>query len=413
MSRTLDALRQHNGTSPNESASRRNSAEENVLASLGYPTPLGGPRRGPSVLRVLLGIALVVVTGALLYQVAAMNGLVPKGKLASLFGGAAPAARTASSTPPLSRQTPPPQAQAQAQAQAAAPQVVPPTPASAAPAPAVPVTAAPAATPAPAARKAEAPRTAEARPRAARPPKPAPVRQAPPEPVVTVPPAAQAVRSGPAPSAAGSGVMPRGATQVPGVYRTETGEVDHFKLALYYHRIGDFENALVQYRAVLEVNELNAEAHNNLGLLYLDKTLYEESIREFRRATFIDPRYTKARNNLGLALLKSGKTDAAVTEFRAVVAQEPRNVEGLSNLALGLKSASRLEEAREVLLRTLSLSAKYPPAHYNLALIYEETGDLMRAIQHYETFLSASGADNATLAADVRARVSTLKAKLL
>ena len=110
--------------------------------------------------------------------------------------------------------------------------------------------------------------------------------------------------------------MPRGATVVPPIYRTPSGEVDHFKLAIYYQRIGDFENALVQYRAVLETNELNAEAHNNLGVLYQDKGLYDEAIREFQRATFIDPHYDKAHNNLGVALLKSGKTDAAVSEFR-------------------------------------------------------------------------------------------------
>ena len=207
--------------------------------------------------------------------------------------------------------------------------------------------------------------------------------------------------------------MPRGASKVPAIYRTETGEVDHWKLALYYHRNGDFENALVQYRAVLETNELNAEAQNNLGLLYLDKHLYDEATQAFRRATFIDPKYFKAHNNLGIALLKSGNVDAAVSEFRWIVAQDARNLEALTNLALALKAGSRLEESREVLQRAITTNARYAPAHYNLALVYEESGDLMRAIQHYETFLSVNTAENASLGAEVRARVQTLKAKLL
>ncbi|MBI1875173.1 MAG: tetratricopeptide repeat protein, partial [Acidobacteria bacterium] len=45
------------------------------------------------------------------------------------------------------------------------------------------------------------------------------------------------------------------------------GENDYFRLALYYQQSGDFENALVQYKKVLERNEMNAEAHNNLGVL--------------------------------------------------------------------------------------------------------------------------------------------------
>ena len=36
---------------------------------------------------------------------------------------------------------------------------------------------------------------------------------------------------------------------------TLTAESDHFRLALYYQKIGDFENALIQYRAVLQRDE--------------------------------------------------------------------------------------------------------------------------------------------------------------
>ena len=41
--------------------------------------------------------------------------------------------------------------------------------------------------------------------------------------------------------------------------------MDHFGLALYYQRVGDFDNALAQYRTLLEQNDASAEVHNNLG----------------------------------------------------------------------------------------------------------------------------------------------------
>ena len=76
---------------------------------------------------------------------------------------------------------------------------------------------------------------------------------------------------------------------------------DHFGLALYYQRVGDYDNALAQYRTLLEQNEVSAEVHNNLGLLYQDHGSLDEAMTQFRRAVAIEPRYVKAHNNLGVA----------------------------------------------------------------------------------------------------------------
>ena len=58
---------------------------------------------------------------------------------------------------------------------------------------------------------------------------------------------------------------------------------DHFGLALYYQRIGDFDNALTHYRALLERNDASAEVHNNLGLLYQDHGQPDDAVKQFQR----------------------------------------------------------------------------------------------------------------------------------
>ena len=54
---------------------------------------------------------------------------------------------------------------------------------------------------------------------------------------------------------------------------------------------------------------MNAQARNNLGLLYLDKGLLDDAVRELKRALIIDPRYARARLNLGVALMRQNKLD--------------------------------------------------------------------------------------------------------
>ena len=64
---------------------------------------------------------------------------------------------------------------------------------------------------------------------------------------------------------------------------------DHFRRAMMYQRLGEFENALVSYRQVLQRDDLNVEAHNNLGVLYRDKGLLDDAVRHFQRAIAINP----------------------------------------------------------------------------------------------------------------------------
>jgi Tfp pilus assembly protein PilF len=184
-----------------------------------------------------------------------------------------------------------------------------------------------------------------------------------------------------------------------------------FRLALYYHRAGDFERALAHYKTLLARNELNAEVRNNLGLLYQQKGLLEESAREFQRAIFINPKYTRAHSNYGVTLMRQGKLDLAAAEFSLAASIDSRDVDARINLALAQKARREHEQARATLLNALSIDPSSAAAHYNLALLYDESGEAARALEHYREFLDHAGVEHASLAADVRARVEALSAK--
>jgi Flp pilus assembly protein TadD len=395
----LDALRHHKASPPDrDGAAKRRAAGHNVPAPLAHAFEQTPPEGGASAgKRLALALLLVAVTALLVWQVAAMNGLLPAGPLSRILKPA-----SAERALPLAAARPPSRA-----ALPSGPGAGP----AAGPAPAGPASQAPPAAAVPEQSEAYEP----SQPPAAM-PKPAGAKvQAPPPAVPRAEaasvPSAQVRQQATAPAVGAGGVVKNetAATAKPGRPAAET---DHFRLALYYQRVGDFENALIHYRAVLAADEFNAEAHNNLGVLYQDKGLYDEAIKEFQRATFIDPGYDKAHNNLGVALLRSGKTDAAIAEFRGIVARAPRHVDALTNLALALKAAGRAEEARETLQRVLTINGRHAQAHYNLALIYEERAEWQRAIEHFEQFLANAGPESAALTVDVRTRVQALRLKL-
>ncbi|NOR17222.1 tetratricopeptide repeat protein [candidate division WOR-3 bacterium] len=50
-------------------------------------------------------------------------------------------------------------------------------------------------------------------------------------------------------------------------------------------------------------------AHNNLAIVYYNKSLYDEAIEELEKAITIDPNFVIARNNLDIILKKIGRLD--------------------------------------------------------------------------------------------------------
>jgi len=184
---------------------------------------------------------------------------------------------------------------------------------------------------------------------------------------------------------------------------------DHFAMALYYQRISDYNNALAQYRILLEQNDASAEVHNNLGLLQQERGNNDDAIREFRRAIGLEPSYVKAHNNLGVAYLRGRQLDDAAAELKLALEIDARNIESLVNLGLVQKAAGRTAEARDLLRRAVSLDPRHAGAHYNLALLADEGGDLVTAVAHYRAFLRYGAVGYPDLAARVRLRLTTLE----
>jgi Tfp pilus assembly protein PilF len=184
---------------------------------------------------------------------------------------------------------------------------------------------------------------------------------------------------------------------------TDSG-IDGMRRALYHHRAGEFEQALIAYRALLTQDELNAPAHNNLGMLYQEKNLLDEAGREFQRAVLIDPGYALAHNNNGVTLLRRGPA----TAFQTAIALDPRNADAIVNLALAQAAAGQGAQARATLVRALGMSPRHAAAHYNLAVMYDEAGESARAVEHYAIFLDTAEPGQAGYVPQVRTRIEAL-----
>jgi Tfp pilus assembly protein PilF len=188
--------------------------------------------------------------------------------------------------------------------------------------------------------------------------------------------------------------------------------INHFELAVRYHNLGNYDEALKHYLALLAADEFNVEARNNLGLLYHRRGQTAEAIDQFRRAIAINAQYVKARSNLAVVLLDAGRLAEARAELRAAITIDPRNADLIVNMALVEKADQHRDLAIELLIRAIGYQPTHGMAHYNIAVLYEEQSALALAYDHYTEFLKYAGPERGELLSDVQRRLLVLKPKL-
>lgn len=134
--------------------------------------------------------------------------------------------------------------------------------------------------------------------------------------------------------------------------------------------------------------EKNAYHHNNLGVMYIEEKDYYAAIQEFKMAISLNPK-TQATatyfNNLGRVYMIIGYPEMALDCFQNALKQYPLNFEYYKNLVdcydkLG-KTSSKLSEYKAKKKSSLD--------KITLALLYEKSGDIKKAIFILDEFANA------------------------
>jgi tetratricopeptide (TPR) repeat protein len=106
-------------------------------------------------------------------------------------------------------------------------------------------------------------------------------------------------------------------------------------LANVYGDEGRFDEAIAQYRQVLQHHWNEAYIHANLGMMLVRNRQPQQAIEELRIAISQDPKIAEAHNNLGSAFLAAGDSNSAINEYLEAIRLQP----GQGNLYVNLSQA--------------------------------------------------------------------------
>ena len=117
----------------------------------------------------------------------------------------------------------------------------------------------------------------------------------------------------------------------------------HLVLGGKLYSQGQYERALVEYRAAAALEPSGTKVHYNMGLLLQVQKKWQEAADQYEFVVRRDPEYYSAHFNLAEVLQHLGRTREAVFHLREAVRLEPDSTPALNNLAWVLASSDDAE----------------------------------------------------------------------
>ncbi len=153
--------------------------------------------------------------------------------------------------------------------------------------------------------------------------------------------------------------------------------------------MGQYPQAIAQYRQYLEMVPTSAYAHQWIAICQVRLGDQDDALRESAAALAIDPKFSDARVLRGGILAGRGRYDEALAELRAAVESDPAKPMVRLDLAKVLSEARRAGEAREQYDAILKIQADFAPALNGLGALDAEAGRFAEAEAWFRRSLDA------------------------
>jgi tetratricopeptide (TPR) repeat protein len=159
---------------------------------------------------------------------------------------------------------------------------------------------------------------------------------------------------------------------------------NEFTYAVAFFQRGYLEQAAASFQQVIANKPNDAEAHYNLGTLYLRRNALTDARRYLEKAVELRPEYPEAWNNLGMVAAQQGQADEAIRSFQLSLQQRPEYTVALLNLGNFYRRQGNSEEAKRLLSRALEISPADPEGNYSLGMLYARQDQFDPAVQYLE-----------------------------
>lgn len=165
----------------------------------------------------------------------------------------------------------------------------------------------------------------------------------------------------------------------------------HFELGMLYDEVGQYKDAIREYKLALKIDPLNSDILYDLGVAYGKLNLFKRSLCAYKKAIKANPCNGDAFYNAGVIYSQVLKLDHIALRYfsQAVILQE-ENGEALINIGCIYLDKNKISLAifhfEKALLAPNAISL-IPYVCFNYGEICEKQGDLLKAVYFYKKAL--------------------------
>lgn len=159
-------------------------------------------------------------------------------------------------------------------------------------------------------------------------------------------------------------------------------------LILTHNRNRLLNNPVRLWSRIAEKYPTNDIAHNELGLVFLDKGDYKSALKEFRIAISLDPKKPEYYSSMGKYYLKKERYLEAVSFFSKALAINPQSFSLQNDLGVTYFNNGNYELALKHYNYSLTLKSDYAPTYNNIGSVYYMLKDYHKAVNFYEKSLA-------------------------
>jgi len=153
-------------------------------------------------------------------------------------------------------------------------------------------------------------------------------------------------------------------------------------LGVMAHAFGNQDLAIAQLTLACQAPRAPSVYHSNLAEMCRRRGRLEEGEVAGRRAVQLDPVNADAWNNLGILLQEAGKFAESRLCLERVLTLQPQNAQAYNNLGNTCKRLGLLAQAEKNWLRAIKLRPNYAEPHSNLANLLTERNEFDRAAEY-------------------------------